>query len=216
MSVAFAPEGPAATQPLQLENTSNEKIAVQISMAERRMDTDGKEEHPSADALFNVFPSQIILEPKSTRTVRVTWNGDKKPSQELAFRLIAEQMPVSGLKTKGKGQAVINILVRFIASVYIEPAGVEPKLEVISVKKIASEGKSVLAVEIRNSGSKHKILDEPRLNLKTGAAAPLVLSGEALAPMSGQNVLAGHTRLFHVPLPANWSAAETTGSITVK
>jgi len=218
MSVNFSPEGLLATQAFQIENVSNEKIAIQISLAERKMDLDGKEELPDANKLFNVFPNQMILDAKSTRTIRVTWIGDKKPTKELAYRLIAEQLPVEGFKTKTSGQAVINILLKYIASIYIVPPETFSTISLKSLKKVEKDKKNMLEVEITNSGNRHKILSEPKIILssanKTGTT--LELGGEQLNLINGQNVLAESTRRFYIPFPPQWKSAELNGELKVK
>lgn len=217
MSVTFQPEGPGATQSFQLENDSDEKIAIQIHMAERKMALDGSETHPPADALFNVFPSQLILDAKSSRTIRVTWTGDKKPQQELAYRLIAEQLPISALRAKQNGQAVLNILLRYVASIYVNPEGTYHQLEVKSLEKTVEKGKPMLSVVIENKGTMHGILASPQLKVSDAGKEILTLKDAALAPLSGHNVLPGHTRKFLVPWPTQLNGASTLkGGLTVK
>lgn len=216
MSVSFAPDGPQATQAFTVENTSNEKIAVEISMAERKMDIDGKEDLPSAAKLFNVFPSQLILEPNATRVVRVTWMGEKNLSRELPYRLIAEQLPVSGLKAESKGRAIISILVRYIASIYIDPPGTEAKISVKSVSKIVEKNKTMLAVEVVNQGNKHKIINEPVLKLTSKDTPEITLNGDALLVLSGQNVLGGTSRRFLIPWAGKGLEGTITGSLKVQ
>jgi fimbrial chaperone protein len=216
MSVSLTPEGAGATQAFTVENTSNEKIAVQIQMAERIMKSDGSEEHPPADKLFNVFPAQMILEPKASRTVRVSWLGEKNPPKELNYRLIAEQLPVGGLQAKAKGNAVINILMRYIAAIYIDPPGTEAHLEVKSVTKTREKNKSMLAVELVNDGTKHQILNEPVLVVSAKGKADTTLSGDALNALSGQNVLAGGKRRFLIPIAEKELGDDLSGALKTK
>ncbi len=200
MSVSLEPTGKGASHSFILENNSPEKLAIQVSMAGREVTPGGVEKNPDADDDFIIYPSQIVLGGNEKRTVRVTWAGDTKPGRELAFRIIAEQLPVDTQKPDKKGQAVIRMLLRYMGAVYITPRGSAPKIEVTKLERVeATKGKTgpLLAITIKNLGTAHQILTAA--NLKIGA---VTLKDDVTKVLSGLNLLAGGVRRFEIPWPA--------------
>ena len=210
----FAPEGREATRIFQVDNPGDSKIAVQISMAHRKVDLDGKEDLPKADKSFQLYPSHLILQPGQRRNIRVSWIGSKKPDRELTSRIIAEQLPVKGLSEKKKKGAFIKILMRYIGSVYVEPQGVKAKIEIEKWKLIEGEK---LSLVIYNSGSKHQLLREPELRIKVNDGAKSVEhKTEVIKELNGQNILAAGRRRFIVKLPLTVSGSITSLALDIK
>ncbi|MBD0866649.1 MAG: molecular chaperone, partial [Rhodobacteraceae bacterium] len=90
----FAPYGPDSKKTYRAENESAAPMAVQISLKRRQMALDGSETLSDAEEDFVVFPPQFLLGPGQVRSIRVQWLGDPQPEVELAYRIIAEQLPV--------------------------------------------------------------------------------------------------------------------------
>jgi fimbrial chaperone protein len=207
MSISFESEGREATRGFVVENESPEKIAVQVSMVQRKMDLDGKEEHPSAEKEFTVYPQQLILGPSEKRTIRATWIGPKEPPIELAYRIVVEQLPVQGLKKEARKKAEIQILLRYEGSIYILPKDphAHPEVEVVSTELLPGKDKksAQIALTLENKGSLHQILNEPVLKIfpkdKT-SGEPITFGTSELKTLDGQNVLAGSKRRFLIPL----------------
>lgn len=204
ISRTFAPSGAGATQSYQVLNDGKEKLAVTVSMSERQMDLTGKETYKEADDDFLVYPPQILLEPGGQQTVKVTWVGEAQPQKELAYRIIAEQVPVDLEKpqtnvTKPVGK--IKVLMRYLGSVYIRPANVKPDvvLETIEPQK-GAKGANELAFTMSNKGTAHAILKNLQLHLTAGATK-VDLKPEQLKDVSGANILAGNKRRFVIPFP---------------
>jgi fimbrial chaperone protein len=213
ISRTFAPSGAGATQSYQVVNDSNEKLAVSVSMYERQVDLTGKESYKGADDDFLVYPPQILLQPGAQQTVKVTWVGEAQPPKELAYRMIAEQVPVDLDKpqanvTKPVGQ--IKVLLRYIGSVYVRPANVQPDvvLEAIAPQKKAN-GANELAFTLSNRGTAHAVLKNLQLHLSAGSTK-VDLKPEQLKDVSGANILAGNKRRFVIP----WPDGLPVGSVT--
>ena len=56
---------------------------------------DGIETNQDANDDFIVYPPQLIVPPGTQQVIRVTWIGEPEPPIELAYRLIAEQLPIN-------------------------------------------------------------------------------------------------------------------------
>jgi fimbrial chaperone protein len=217
MTVSLEPSGKEATRSFVVDNNSNEKIAVQISMVERQMDLKGLEKFPEADDDFIVYPPQLILGPNEKRTVRVTWVGNPKPTKELAYRIIAEQLPVDTEKQEKPKGAVIRMLLKYQGALYITPKGVKPELSVQSAGLEPKLKPEKLAITIENKGLAHIVLKEPTLIVTpVSKAAAQVTSVKIYAAdlneINGQNVLASSKRKFLV----NWPAHLPKGPVKVE
>jgi len=196
----FEPSGRGANQAFRLENDSSNSVPVQISMLTRQMDLDGKETNAPAEDEFLVYPPQILLNPNQVQTVRVKWLGAPKPEKELAYRILAEQLPVNLEKEKAGGSR-INLLVRYLGAVYIVPKGAKADVVLESaVPQTDAAGKRQIELIFHNRGTAHSILRELRLKIQAGDKT-VELGAEALPKVSGENLLAGQKRRFTIPWP---------------
>ncbi len=187
------------------ENETNENMAIEFSVKERKMDNLGKEELP-ATSVIAVFPPQLIIPPKEKRTIRVNYSGPTDIGQELSFRVIAEQLPLN-VENKKKASG-IQMLMRYMAALYVTPKDVESKLE--TSFKTSSAGEFALVV--KNSGKKHQIINKPTLVINKGSKK-WVLKEADLKVLQGENVLAGSERLFTVK---SREAYPTDAEVTLK
>lgn len=221
MEEIFTPTGKNATKTFTITNDTLEKIAIQITPTTRKIDQNGKEINENAEDDFTIYPSQIIMEPgKKDETtgeiipektnIRVQWIGDTDIKEEKAFRIYAEQLPVN--LEKKKGGAVVNLLLRYGAAVYIRPEDVElsPNLEIKSVKKTSNNKLKIL---FKNTGNKQISLKKPELTLTDGENS-VVLKNEIVTHKNGKQtpkgpivemenakLLAGGKRYFELPAP---------------
>lgn len=190
---------PRAAGTYTVENNSDQKVAIEFQVRGRRIDKDGKEDRPEVTG-FLVYPQQMALEPGEKRSVRVTWTGERIPERELAFRLVASQLPVKFDKEKS-GSASIRFLLEYVASLYLVPNGVKPAPKLLEQRV---KGKQ-LELLVANQGTAHFLLEPLRVELQDGAktGAP---AKEALAELRTGNLLPGDERWLRLPLPAGFGA----------
>jgi fimbrial chaperone protein len=197
----FTPAGEGASRAFYADNNGEESIAIQISMMTRSMDLDGAELNEDAAELFLVYPAQMVLSPGRRQAVRVQWLGPTEPTRELSFRIVAEQLPVTFESERAAGDK-IDILFRYVGAVYITPRGAEPDIIVDSAAvESYDESGPYLSITLTNAGTAHTILADLEVTAVTQNGTPiLTLSGEELEGMVGENLLAGASRLFRVPI----------------
>jgi fimbrial chaperone protein len=193
----FTPSGRGATQVFRLENTTAEPVAVEVSVKARAMRPDGEDELTDADDQFTVFPAQVVLQPGQVQTIRAQYTGPATIDRERAFRLIAEQLPIELGQAAGNGGRM-RLLVKYVASVYVVPNGARPVIRAGEARVVTESGSRWLEVAVTNEGTTRKILKDARLEL-----GGRTLSGAQLKGLDGENVLAGTTRRFRVPAPAD-------------
>ncbi|OFZ21822.1 MAG: hypothetical protein A2X94_08500 [Bdellovibrionales bacterium GWB1_55_8] len=203
----LAPSGPNASASFSVQNADETKLPVQISIVHRNPDIDGKEDlkdTPDIEELFQIFPAQIVLAPKERRTVRINWIGDPNVKQELAFRVIAEELPINledPNKTYTKPVAKIRIATKYVGSLYISPKGATSDLV---ASGFPSEDKKKLILEIQNKGTRHQPLARTKVKLKPlDKNTEFEIPAKISAVLNRENVLAGKTRRISLPWPDN-------------
>ena len=206
----FTPAGRGAQQLFRVVNDGPVPVAVQVKMAHRVMKLDGTEDLPPADKDFVVYPQQLVIPAAGSRSVRVQYVGDAAPKHEIAYRIVAEQLPVQLDKEKaGTNQAGLQVMVRYLGAVYVVPPGVRAAVKVARAGRVAGKGKDAkpqLEVVVQNSGSAHTLLKDLAVVVKGKAAGgkgetTVRLEGERAPKMTGENVLAFTMRSFLLPWP---------------
>ena len=220
ISRVFEPAGAGATQSYEVINDSAEQIAVELSMAERKISLEGQETTESADDDFLVYPSQIVLPPQGVQSVRVTWLGNPNPEKELAYRIIAEQLPIN-LNNPEESQAettsgAVKVMFRYMGSVYIRPKNAESKVVLNGIThEKGTDGNDRLVITFENQGTRRAVLSELNLNL-TSQGSQLTLKPEQLEGVNNGVILAGNQRRFSIPWPQQLPIGEVTGTFTFK
>ena len=104
---SFQPTGAESTKTYTIVNDSNDSIAISLSALIRDQDAQGNEVNKPADAYFSIVPNKLVVPPQSSWVVRVQYRGPRTVTNELSFRLKAEQIPYSqGKNSSDKGMSV--------------------------------------------------------------------------------------------------------------
>jgi fimbrial chaperone protein len=196
MSATLEPKGYGASGTFRLENESSNRVAFQASMVCRDMDAEGNETLVPATNLFTLFPPQGVIGPGQSQSLRLVWKGPSNPTNELSYRIIAEELPVNFVPEKGKAQ--IKILLRYQGTVYIRPKGARPDLKVPSLTRTPT---NFYQLVVLNAGSAHQNLIKPSLTLTAAGGRTIQVSTNQLTSIEGENVLSHHTRNFLIALP---------------
>lgn len=199
ISQDFDPSGRGSNQTFQVENDRDEPITVTVAMALRKVDIDGRESlEPTED--FTVFPTEIQLQPKSSRLVRAKWIGDPAPKHELSYRIIAEETPLN-MRRDTPGASVF-LTVRYVGSIYVVPKGVKADVVVASAQAVsAPRGGKLLEVVLENRGGRHAIIDTPTMTVSAGNVSRTLDKSAVAETVAGENILARSQRRFLLPLP---------------
>ncbi len=222
ISQTFAPQGSQSTRSYQISNGSDEPIAVEVSVMQREVNADGEETLSPAEENFIVYPTQILMDPLSLQTVRVTWVGDPEPEAELSYRLIAEQLPIQ-LQAKDataekpyQATASVELMMRYAGSLYIQPSNAAPDVVLDSAQLEQDEaGNRWLAVRIKNQGTARHIFRDPQLQLNASGAS-VTLANEELGAIHSRTILAGGERAFRIPWPMGLPEGDVTGQLILQ
>ena len=185
---SFQPTGAESTKTYTIVNDSNDSIAISISALIRDQDAQGNEVNTPADAYFSIVPNKLVVPPQSSWVVRVQYRGPRTVTNELSFRLKAEQIPYSqGRASTDKG--MFNFLYIYTTSLYVLPSrGVEN----VAIRSVAAsttdDGSPALAVTLANLGTVHQLLISAVVEIKDSKGNSVVLQGaEALPGIDGMN-----------------------------
>ena len=211
MKMTLAPSGRGANGVFTVSNDSNDTLAVDVHVLSRRMTEDGVEVNEVVENQFMVFPPQFALKPKSVQTIRVRWLGREPVQKELAFRLVAEQLPVS-LSREASGGVELNVALRYLAAVYVRPKGVSPEVSLAVVGETRSS-EPYVELLFENSGTRHVFMENLSLDLSCGGET-VVVSGGLLERIAGENLLAGARRRFRLAWPKGLPLGKPKGAFT--
>jgi fimbrial chaperone protein len=215
ISATLTPAGYGAATSFRVENETSNRVAFQISMITREMDEQGEETCQSASNLFTVFPPQGVVPPGKLQNIRVVWNGPREATNELAFRIVAEELPVN-FEPETK-ESHIKLLVRYLGTVYVRPKSAKPNLKVIGLVKAAGNSASTNLYELTlaNTGDAHQGLKDCALSITDSKGKSIIMKTDQLDRLEGQNILAHHRRRFFVALPDNWREQEYQAALQV-
>lgn len=171
-----------------IENSSAETIPVIFRAVTRVQKSDGTEVNDETKEI-QVFPPQMLLASGQKKSVRVTFKGNDKFSQEKSYRIIAQQVPVN-LSTDKK-KTGIKMLLKFQNALYIRNEDYKSQLK-ISEYEIKN---NKLHVFVTNSGKAHQYLYNVNIKFKEGKKS-IDIPKEELEKLEGQNILANTTRHF--------------------
>lgn len=201
-----------------INNADGDLIAMKISVTHRSMDVNGNEIRTDASDSFFVYPEQFLVQPGATQSIRVQWIGEKKVETEKAFRIIVQQLPVQMEKTDA-----VAMLVNYEGTLYVLPEKLRVELNLLSVSRIidADSNEPLLQIELENSGNTHNIITDPELAITSYKGLGLLqdsilLSGEQLVGFADTNILAEHTRIYHVPWPEDLKDGNLQGVLSMK
>ena len=214
----FTPSGPGTVQSFRLENEGSENVALRIRILTREMDEYGKEKLLPAEGLFLIYPPQVVLKPRSFQTLKVQWRGPAAVDTELSYRLLVEQMPVNFDDQTTPGGR-IRIMFRYLGALYVVPPRPRPDVTLESSSPLVNDkGEKGRELVFRNSGNAHVLLGDLEISLRAADAPadspPLVVSGDELKGINGENILAGRRRRYFLPLPEEYLRGDARISFT--
>ncbi len=211
MSVTVSPSGAQSIATFRLTNDGGQQIAISIKAMTRVIDQNGVESNEPADNDFTIFPTRIVVQPNSFQNIKVQYKGSTRLAKEMAYRIIAEQVPIDFSQQQTSG---VKVLFRYIAALYVTPPNVNYKLAITKAVYAEQDGKKGFLVTITNSGTRHALINDPILRLSGAGTATITLQDDDVKPLQGQNLLADSVRTFFFPSDKAIQGMNYTGSLT--
>lgn len=176
---------------LQINNSSDTRLDVQLAVFDWKQDAEGKDVYtPTKDIVL--FPKLLSIEKGESRIIRV---GITKASGhvEKTYRVYVEELPTGPAPTGG---ATVRTLLKIGVPIFIEPVG---KLLPSGVIEDAALAKGTLKFTVKNTGNVNFILNKTEV---TGTDR----SGNAAYKdeISGWYVLSGDSRQYSLKVPQKY------------
>jgi P pilus assembly protein, chaperone PapD len=187
---------PQSIASFRLTNDAAQQIAISIKAMTRSIDENGNEINEPADKDFTIFPTRVVVQPNSFQNIKVQYKGNSKLTKEVAYRIIAEQVPIDFVQPQSSG---VKVLFRYIAALYVAPSNVKEMLSVSKVEYAEQDGKKGFLVTLTNSGTRHALINDPVLKIGGGPSVSVTLTEDQVKAIQGQNLLAGNVRHFFIP-----------------
>lgn len=214
LSMSFSTSGRQSIKTFRVANDQDQPIAVRIYMTTRELMPDGSEERKPADSDFTVFPQRLFLVPGQNQAVRVQWKGLRSAESELAYRIIAEQLPVKdgnadSAQALERGGVALNFLYRFVGAVYVTPENARENIilkGVFPAENSGNTGSNRVELHFENTGTSHAIITNGEIAVYAVDSdgvrkASHVINGEELKVLSGVNFLASASLTETIDLP---------------
>ncbi len=138
----------------KVTNPTDEPVAVDFSVLKVISTKNNQEKRISTNNL-QAYPTQFILSPKETKSVRVRYMGAKLPENEEVYRIVAQELDidVSDKKTdnhNGEIKAQIKMRFSYEGLVFVHKEQAKAQLSIESIQKTAKG----LQFSIKNNGTK--------------------------------------------------------------
>ncbi|MFT6146138.1 MAG: fimbrial chaperone protein [Myxococcota bacterium] len=216
ISQVLAPSGSGASGSYEVVNSSSEPIAVEFFVAHLLKHPDGSEDlSQREDDAFAVFPPQAVLAPGASRTVRVRWLGDPEPVRELAFRFMAEQIPVvlhePEVIDDGKARGGVNIYYRIHGTLFVRPRGAEPQIDVQEIELVEGTDGPEIRIRLENTGHMRGWVRQFKLHVVVGDETYTLTQADVPA-LENLPVLAGGIRELVAPWPGSVPAHQPSAA----
>jgi fimbrial chaperone protein len=176
---------------VEIVHTGGDPAAIQLSVLERRLDTNGvfvREGLPvSSD--FLVHPAQVILYPKERAAVQIQYKGKGKITADKAYALYSREVPIDVKREDENSSMAVKMLTSYYTVISLETG--KPGKMVFVSSKVIGGGKIEVLAENKGAGR----VDMESLNLIVGGMMIKNMTGK------GNSVMPGQTRRFTFEWP---------------
>ena len=194
-------DGPASIAQIEIRNTLDRAIALELNVLERVIDSNSSNETALAEGNFMLTPPQVFLERGVSVSVSLKWTGPEDINQTIPYYIQVSQLPID-LEPQQKVQGV-QFVTNFFIAVYVSPPGADAEVVIDSVVKSDASAKVVL----KNKGRRYARLSDLKVKMfdtKSGFERIFsALSGIAQGE-NGQNglIMAGQQRELDFDIPS--------------
>lgn len=198
----LAPSGPAASKTIRVQNTTEDKLPVEIYAEKRVIHADGSESREPADDDFLIFPPQAIIDANGVQAVRVQYIGDPSIKNSAGYVVTVAQIPVDLKNLENSG---VQFTFQFGTSVNVVPSKAKAKIEVLETKP--AEGG--VDLHLKNSGNSYTRLSLGQWIFSNNEGKQVILEGNDLKEAISQPLIQPNTeRNITLPLPDDWDKSQ--------
>jgi len=183
----------------KVSNPSNEPVAASLSILQL-LETDNNKEIKEETNLVQAYPTQFVLDPQETKTIRVRYMNKDLPKIEEVYRVVAKELDIDvsdkeERNTKEKIKAQIKMRFSYEGLLFVKKPECEPLLKVKSLNKSLGG----MTVVITNSGTASAVPNPNDYDfLITADGKEYKLTSEDLKGAEFRRVLAGKSNTFYL------------------
>jgi len=183
----------------KIKNPTADPVAVEISVL-KLIDTNGKKEQREATNMVKAYPTQLVLDPKETKSIRVRYMGSGLPQNEEVYRVIAKELDidVSGKqeeKSTNKIKAHIKMRFSYEGLLFVHQPNSKVELFVESIQLLGN----ILNINIKNSGTASTVPNAKNYNFIVKVKnKEYALTENDLKGTEFRRVLTGKTNTFQL------------------
>ena len=151
-----------------VQNSSNRPVAVKFAVL-ALVDTDNNRESRVASSKVNFYPSQFVLDAKSSKNVRVSYLGKSLPKVEEVYRVVANELNVNVADKKiikkedNKISGSLTMRFSYAGLLFVRDASAKAHLKVESFQQL-SDG--TVEIVIVNNGTASTLMSSKQYSLK--------------------------------------------------
>lgn len=194
MSVELAPTGRESSARIEVTNTEERELPMEVRMYRGIISEAGELELEPADERFVVFPPQVVIEPNTQQIFRVQYLPDEPLSQSEIYYAAISQIPVA----LDPAVSMIQVVMRFNVLVNVVPDGAtaepvvswarpatlqsqisdEIRAQSASIETTPAEDGSAISAEDSTDDASATVIEESDEQTVTESAAEIVGTDE--------------------------------------
>jgi P pilus assembly chaperone PapD len=147
------------TAVINIRNTREEALPVEIVMKRRIVHADGSQEFVPAEEDFSIFPPLALIQPGQSQAIRISYIGDPAVRDSQAYVAEVQEVPVSREDFTG-----VVFAYNFGVAVYVRANEAQADISLAEVRE-TPEG---LALRVTNAGTDFAMLGELDLRIRAG------------------------------------------------
>lgn len=182
----------------KVSNPSKEPVAVQFAVL-KVLDTNGIEKRVETQTV-EAYPTQFVLAPKESKSVRVRYMGASLPKQEEVYRIIAKELDidVNDKKvedTQGKVKAQIKMRFSYEGLLFVHQADAQAQLKVENFQQTPKG----VTLSVSNIGTSSALPNLSNYNYFANVKGKeYLLTKKDLKDVEFKRVLAGKVNTFNL------------------
>lgn len=221
----FSTSGRSANRNLFVTNNSEKMIALEVYAQSRIMDPKtGMDELDDVED-FLIYPNQLLLQPEEQQVVTLTWVGEQEITDELAFRIVVEELNLSlGEEDDGADEMTVKVaaLTKVVKAAYVAPPDAKADVSISDTEVVTNEdGDKLIRVTFDNTGTAHKIMKQTKIKVVPIDDSGSKKSGEEKEYIPDElngvlNILAKSQRIVDIEWPEEINSSYTKVDVSIK
>ena len=188
----------------KVSNTSAESVAVDVSVL-RVLDTDNNKEQREETKKVSCYPTQFVLSPKESKSIRFKYMGSELPDIEEVYRVVAKELDIDVSDKEEKAttdeiKAQIRMRFSYEGLLLVKQPHTKAKVSIESFKELENSGtERGISLVITNTGNASVVPHDGEYNfLVTVKGKEYLLKNEDMRKAEFRRVLAGKSNTFYL------------------